>query len=131
MNEDTIPNWDELKKTEYKNDKTCVVCGKPKMNLQRYKEHMYVEHDVNMESEDVDIYDYEEAREDWINIVAQADDEKKKKLSCDYDSEAGKRYSDIESEEETVTEKTTPYKPSTSYASDLHSSRSSTSDSSS
>ena len=53
------------------------------------------------------------------------------KLSCDYDSEAGKHYSEIESEEETVTEKTTPYKPSTSYASDLQSSRSYTSESSS
>ena len=37
LNEDTIPNWNEMKKTEHQSDKTCVICGKPKMDLLRYQ----------------------------------------------------------------------------------------------
>ena len=31
LTEDNLPKWEELEKTAYKNNKTCVVCGKPKM----------------------------------------------------------------------------------------------------
>ena len=79
-----------MKKTEHQSDKTCVICGKPKMDLFRYQCHMGYKHSINLENEDLDIYEYAEAREDWENMIATANYEEKQKLSCDYDSEAGK-----------------------------------------
>ena len=68
LTEDNLPNWAELEKTAYEKDKTCVVCGKPKMNLNRYQTHMAFEHDVALDKEEPNIDDYEEARYIWLNL---------------------------------------------------------------
>ena len=95
---------------------------------------MILDHDLDIVKEEKDIDDYFEARKDWVKLLEKMQDEKKETLTCYYDSEVGKRYSEIESEEEnTDEEKVTPYRfqPNASSISDLQSSRSSISESSS
>ena len=102
-----------MEKTEDVKDKICLVCGKPEMLLERYSTHAMLVHNLSLE-EDQDINDWMTARRGWEQELAnnaEEQDDEKKTLACDYDSELGKRYSEIDSEnEDIVEEKTTPYK---------------------
>ena len=40
VNEDTIPNYDELKETEDIADKFCIICQKSVMNLSKLSDHL-------------------------------------------------------------------------------------------
>ena len=63
-------------------------------------------HDIRLTKEEADFDDSSEARNMWllqIETMEEANDEGLHKLSCDYDNELEKRYSDGESEEESRT----------------------------
>ena len=98
---------------------------------------MGIEHDLDLDNNEPDIDAYEEARCDWLNLQEELErtkDERLDTLPCDYDSELGKRYSDMESEEETTNEETKTYflKTESAIQSERQStSKSSTSDTSS
>ena len=53
------------------------------MNLNRYFCHIAIEHEVNMKSEEVNIYDYEDARGYYLDLLDLLDDEGMKRLPCD------------------------------------------------
>ena len=66
---------------------------------------MGIDHDINLDTNEPNIDAYEEARYDWLDLQEELEKTKDERLDtfpCDYDSELGKRYSDIESGEETT-----------------------------
>ena len=66
ITEETIPNWDALKGTSNVKDKSCIICLKSKMTLDRLSAHLNAVHiivfdcDLNME-----VDDYLEADWNW------------------------------------------------------------------
>ena len=68
LTEDILPIWRELEKESHRRNKTCVICGKRRLNLIKYHRHMGMDHDINLDTNEPDIDAYEEARYEWINL---------------------------------------------------------------
>ena len=81
-----------------------MICGKQKLSIKRYDDHMTFYHQISLKNPDVEEYDI--ARNMWLYQRETSTPEELQIISCDYDSETGKRYSEVESEEESNTEDT-------------------------
>ena len=74
------------------------------MKKERYDDHMVREHALDLQAPSVD--EYSLARAIWIQNKEKSSPEELKVLTCDYDSDTGKRYSEDESESESYSEET-------------------------
>ena len=95
ITEETLPKWEDLKRYKIH---SCYICGKRNMKLNRYNNHVYTAHQVDLEKPVFEEFD--EARAFFECDLENATPDEMKTLYCDYDSEKEKRYSEIESEEE-------------------------------
>ena len=101
ITEANLPEWKKMKKhRKYK----CVICGKKKLLKEKYDDHMTMEHVLDIQTPSVS--EYSIARNLWIVRREQSTPEELKTLTCDYDSDTGKRYSEDESESESYSDDT-------------------------
>ena len=99
LDEEDMPNFHEMKK-DGKFD--CIICGKRKMNLNRYDSHMTFQHNSDLRNPDID--DLAFARTEFEELYETISPEDRKKAYWDYDSETNRRYSEAESNEDSSNE---------------------------
>ena len=126
ITEETLPKWEEMEKNK---TYSCTICGKPDMNLSRYDEHTTTKHQCDLEKPDFEEFDT--ARGAFLIDVERINPEDLKTAYWDYDSEAGKRYSEDESGEESNNDDTIKIKKKVNQPSGYASSGGSSSSSSS
>ena len=96
------------------------------MDTDKYEEHLIFKHDISAYDDPI-LEEYEVARNIFMlmkeTLEEKNDEEGLRTLTCDYDSESGQRYSDMESEEENTKEPSKVYSQDEQYASDNRSRR--------
>ena len=85
ITEKIMPVWEEMRDSK---KHKCIICGKERLHLERYADHMVYIHQVSLKKPDLEEYKEESTEKEL------------KTITCDYDSETGKRYSEDESGEE-------------------------------
>ena len=86
----------------------CIICGKQRLHLERYADHMAFKHLASLENPV--LKEYELARALFVNDHEESTEEELKTAYCDYDSETGKRYSEDESGEDSNSEEENNHK---------------------
>ena len=104
ITESLLPVWEEM--VDSKKHK-CVICGKQKLNLEKYDDHMVFKHQISLQKPDLE--EYEQARAFWKFDHEESTPEELETAYWDYDSDTGKRYSEGESEEEPNTDEALDY----------------------
>ena len=94
-----MPVWEEMRDSK---KHKCIICGKERLHLERFADHMVYIHQVSLKKPDLE--EYEEARDWWVFNHQESTEEELKTITCDYDSETGKRYSEDESGEESYSD---------------------------
>ena len=100
ITEEIMPVWRNMKDSK---KHKCVICDKQKLTLKRYDNHMVFAHQVTLKNP---VFDEYFARSMCLLKRDTATTEELKTISCDYDSETGKRYSEDESESESYSDDT-------------------------
>ena len=99
ISEENLPEWRKMKRhRKY----TCVICGKRKLYKEKYDEHLTMDHILDIKSPSVS--EYQIARNLWTVKREQSTPEELKTITCDYNSDTGKRYSEEESESESYSD---------------------------
>ena len=95
ISEETMPRWRNMKKNR---KYICVICGKKKLLKERYDDHVVRTHVLDLQAPNVE--EFQVARSIWLLNKAKASPKELETLTCDYDSETERRYSEDESETE-------------------------------
>merc|ERR1712105_404592 len=96
---DTMPNSRDM---DNNGIYSCYICGKPKMNKNRYDRHMFSAHTCDLNNPDIDEIAF--ARTDFEDAYEKYTPEERETAYWDYDSEAQRRYSDADSNEDSSNE---------------------------
>ena len=62
---ETIPDYSVYKRTANVPDKSCMICLKTGMNLERLQQHLFQFHSIVFQEDDFDIDKWYEAEEHW------------------------------------------------------------------